>query len=118
MRVLVAILVVGGCLSLWAGAANATQSVQLHCSKINCQFTEEIGPSGTKSYEGYCDGTGNTTVTGGNSYMVCHKAKGLTCTRVYFNDGAKPPYWSCTCTNWNATKRAHPDIDVQCPSPS
>ncbi len=116
MRNLITILLVGGCLSLWAGAANATSVVKLHCSKINCQFTEEIGPSGTKTYQGYCDGTGNTTVTVGNSNMVCHKAKGLTCQFWGFDSTAR--YWSCTCTNWNATKRAHPDIDVQCPSPS
>ena len=119
MRRLVAILIAGGCLSLWAGAAAASATVQLHCSDLSCQYTEEIGPDGTKSYQGYCDGTGNTKVTEGNSDMDCHKAKDLTCTFANFEfPDDKHPYWSCTCTNWNATHEAHPAINITCPAPS
>ncbi len=118
MRVLVTILVAGSCALPWAGAASAKSTVQLHCSKTKCTYTEEIGPSGTKSYQGYCDGTGNTKVTYDNSHFDCHKAKGLTCTVPTFFGNIQHPVWSCTCTNWNATHEAHPDIDLWCPEPS
>ena len=118
MRHLVTILVLGGCLSLWAGAAAAKATTQLHCSETKCSYTEEIGPSGTKTYRGFCDGTGNTKVTNLNSGLVCHKAKGLTCTAGFFNEASSPRYWSCTCTNWSDKHRAHPDIDLSCPAPS
>ncbi len=117
MRNLVTILVVGGCSSLWAGAAAAKAINQLHCSKTKCTYSEEIGPSGTKTYQGYCDGTGNTQITDRNSSMVCHKAKDLTCTGAHLVL-ISTPYWTCTCTNWNPTQRAHPDIDLSCPAPS
>ena len=119
MKSLVRTLILVSALSLWAGAALAKATNQLHCSETHCSYNEEIGPSGTKSYQGYCDGTGNTQVTIHNSSMTCHKAKGLTCTVAAFIEGNdEHPYWSCTCTNWNATKEAHPDIDLSCPSPS
>ena len=118
MRNLVTVLVAGGCLSLWAGAVAAKATVQQHCSQKSCSYTEEIGPSGTKTYQGYCDGTGNTKVTYNNSHYDCHKAKGLTCTVATFFGGIPHPYWSCTCTNWNMTHEAHPAIDLWCPDPS
>ncbi len=118
MRDLITFLVVGGCALLWAGTTVASPTVQLHCSQTSCSYTEEIGPSGTKTYQGYCDGTGNTKVTKGNSNMVCHKAKGLTCTIGWFPQIGEHPYWSCTCTNWNAIHDAHPAINLSCPAPS
>ncbi len=118
MRDLVKVLILGSALSLPAGAAAAKATVELHCGETSCQYTEEIGPSGTKSYEGFCDETGNIPVTADNSDLFCHKAKGLTCTVAVFLKYANPPYWSCTCTNWNPTQEAHPDIDVSCPSPN
>ncbi len=118
MRDLITILVLGSALSLSAGTAFGKATQQLHCSERSCSYTEEIGPSGTKTYQGYCDGTGKTTVDNKNSDMVCHKAKGLTCTVGWFTPISDHPYWSCTCTNWNAIHEAHPDIDLSCPAPS
>ncbi len=118
MKDLVMVLGVGGCLLLWAGAAVAKPTVQLHCSKTSCQYTEEIGPLGTKTYEGYCDGTGNTKVTEFNSHMYCHAVKGLTCAGPAWQFMGTHPFWSCTCTNWNTTHEAHIDIDISCPAPS
>ncbi len=117
MKDLVTVLGVGGLL-LWAGAAVANPSVNLHCSETKCTYSEEVGPDVTKYYYGYCDGTGNTEVTGSNSKMVCHKAKGLTCTDAAFDPHGEPPYWSCICTDWNPAQRAHADIDLSCPAPS
>ena len=115
MRDLVTILVVGGCLSLWAGAAAAKGITTLHCGGTSCSYPEEIGPSGTKTYEGFCDGT-KATLNYDNSNMACHKQKGLTCTQgIIFAPGN---YWSCTCTNWNDKHEAHTTIDLKCPPPN
>ncbi len=113
MKDLIKIVLLGSALSLWAGAAGATAIVELSCGEPSCQFTEEIGPSGTKTFHGHCNVGTNT-----NSKMVCHKAKGLTCTTFFYNARANPPYMSCTCTNWNAVHEAHPDIDLTCPPPN
>ena len=118
MRRLLTILAVGGCLSFWAGAVSADPSVNLKCSETKCQYSEEVGPDVTHYYYGYCDGAGNTQVTGSNSNMVCHKAKHLTCTKASFDPSGSPVYWQCVCTNWNPSKEAHADIDLTCPAPS
>ncbi len=112
MRDLVKVLILGSALSLSAGAAAAWPTVELHCSETSCQYNEEIGPSGTKTYEGFC-----YSFTGTDSKMVCHKAKGLTCTQAIYVKEDTPPHWACTCTNWNPAHEAHTDIDMSCPSP-
>ncbi len=118
MRDLVAILMVGGCSLLWSGAVAVSGEAELHCGGRSCNWTEEIGPSGSKSFNGYCDGLGNTQLTASNSALICHKAKGLTCTAAWIVVSTDPHYWSCTCTNWNDKQEAHPDIDISCPAPS
>ena len=116
MRDLITILVVGGCLSLWTGAAVAGGPTQLKCGETSCQYTGEIGPSKTKEFEGFCTAPNLPTLNYDNSKMICHKAKGLTCAQgMIFAPGN---YWYCTCTNWNDKHDAHTSIDLSCPSPS
>ncbi len=106
MKVLVGMLVLCGTLSLMAGPAVANEVVSLNCQKGNCKFSEELGPVQTHEYRGACAGK--------NDYgfrMVCHAVKGTTCTRAgAWGDN----YWSCTCTNWNATERKYVSIDLEC----
>ena len=116
MRHLITILVVGGCLSLWAGAAAAGGPTNLDCGETHCAYTGEVGPSKTKEFHGNCTKDNNAVLNYDNSKMICHKASGLTCTAgVIYAPGN---YWSCTCTNWNDKHDAHPAIDLSCPSPN
>ncbi|MEM7075430.1 MAG: hypothetical protein AAGA28_12475 [Pseudomonadota bacterium] len=116
MEDLVRALGVGIAISLMAATASAKATNQLHCSTTSCSWTEEIGPSGTKSFQGYCDGVSG--VNKQNSKMVCHKTDGTTCTVADFiDDGASTgSYWSCTCTNWNDKHDEHPVVDLSCPA--
>ena len=118
MRGLAKTLVLVSVLSLLAGAALGKAGKQLHCSTTHCSYTEQLKKDGTTSFQGYCDGTNN--VTDDNSSMKCHPVKGMTCTASNWTNwvGQKVPYWSCTCTNWSATKKQNATIDVTCPAPS
>ncbi len=109
MKDLVRTLLLGGALSLLAGGAFAWKTEDLHCDTSKCAFDEELGPSQTKSYIGYCDGYSNSP---SNSTMVCHAVKGMTCTNAQFGS-----HWSCICTNW-AIKEQHTTIDVYCKAPN
>ncbi len=117
MKDLVGALILAGVLSVLAGTAFAKATKQLHCSTTKCTYTEQLNKDGTTSFQGYCDGT--SYVTEENSEMDCHPVKGMTCMGNYFvNIDANHPYWSCTCTNWSATKKLNATIDLLCPAPS
>ncbi len=109
MKDLVSTLLLGGALFVLAGGAIAKQGEDLHCNTSNCAFDEELGPSQTKTFIGYCDGYSNAP---SNSTMVCHAVKGMTCTNAQFDN-----HWSCICTNWE-TKERHTTIDVYCKDPN
>ncbi len=105
MKSLVKTLILCGALSLWTSAAQA--NVHLQCSAPKCAYSEEIGPSQTKSYIGQCV---NETVS--EYSMVCHAVKGTTCTKAG-SDG-EDTAWSCMCTNWDPAGRKHVTIDLYC----
>ncbi len=105
MKSLVKALILCGALSLWTSATQAY--VHLQCSAPKCAYSEEIGPSQTKSYFGKC---GNETVS--EYSMVCHAVKGTTCTKARPGEGGSP--WNCTCTNWDPTGRKYVTIDLYC----
>ncbi len=109
MKDLVRTLLLGGALSVLAGGAIAKQVEDLHCQQPHCAFDEELGPSQTKTFKGYC----NYTMDESNSNMICHAVKGMTCTLIILERGN---YWQCMCTNWE-TKERHTTIDVYCPGP-
>lgn len=109
MKALAGILLLAGALSVLAGGAIAKQVENLHCKQPKCAFNEELGPSQTKTFNGYCDAYKNSPT---NSDMICHAAKGMTCTVVSSITG----HWQCMCTNWNA-KKQHTTIDVYCQGP-
>ncbi len=110
MKDLVRTFLLGGALSVLAGGAIAKQVENLHCDTTKCAFDEELGPSQTKTFNGYCDGYTNTKY---NSNMVCHAVKGMTCSELIFLD----KHWQCMCTNWE-TKEQHTTIDVYCQDPN
>ncbi len=107
MKGIISTLVFCGTLSLSAGPAVAKAEVSLHCQKGTCAYTEELGPDQTKQFEGYCAGEAVSDFK-----MVCHAVKGTTCTKPVASPFSQ--YWSCTCTNWNATQRKNVTIDVEC----
>ncbi len=109
MKDLVRTLLLCGALSVLAGGAIAKQVEDLHCKQAKCAFGEEFGPSQTKTFNGYCDGYSNDR---DNSNMICHAAKGLTCTIAVISEN-----WRCTCTNWDI-KEQHTTIDVYCEGPN
>ena len=105
MKALVSTLLLCGALSALAGPAVAGKVVSLHCQKGECTFSEELGPDQTHEYRGFCAEENALEFK-----MYCHPVKGMTCT---------PPtrigyYWSCTCTNWDPTKRQYASIDLDC----
>ncbi len=108
MKVLISTLILCSALSVLAGGATAKQVEDLRCDQSKCAFDEELGPSQTKTFKGYCGAYQATPI---NSNMICHAVKGMTCTKVEFND--MKDYWSCMCTNWK-TKEQHTTIDVYC----
>ncbi len=106
-----------GALSLCTGAAFGKATQQLHCSTTHCTYTEQLHKSGTTSFQGYCDGT--QQIFENNSSMKCHPAKGMTCTFAYIvGSPTGHTFWSCTCTNWSATKKQNATIDINCPTPN
>lgn len=107
MKALARTVLLVGALSVLAGGAIAKQVEDLHCEQSKCAYNEEIGPSQTKTYQGYCDGYRNED---SNSTMYCHPVKGMTCSFIGFVDD----HWTCTCTNWK-TKEQHATIDLYCP---
>ncbi len=110
-------LILVSALSLWAGTAFGKATQELHCGTTHCTYTEQLHKSGTTSFEGYCDGT--NLVTAKNSSMKCHPVKGMTCTvALIIVSDPSHSFWSCTCTNWSATKKQNASIDVHCPAPS
>lgn len=111
-------LIVVSALSFWGGAEVAKAAEELSCSTTSCSFNEEIGPSGTKTYHGHCDGTGNTEVTDKNSSMTCHVSSHMTCTSAFWGKYKGDFYWTCTCTNDSMVNESHPTIDITCPPPS
>ncbi len=117
MKGLMSALALGCALPLLAGTAFAKATKQLHCSTTKCAYTEQLNKDGTTSFQGYCDGTNKMTKD--NSSMKCHPVKGMTCAGYDFVDlDENHPYWSCTCTNWSATKKQDATIDLSCPAPS
>ncbi len=115
MKGLMSALVLGCALPFLAGEAFAEATKQLHCSTTKCAYTEQLNKDGTTSFQGYCDGTNN--VTNKNSSMKCHPVEGMTCTVPFWIHLDKEhPYWSCTCTNWSATKKQDATIDLSCPA--
>ena len=111
MRDQVKTLLLAGALSVLAGGAIAKQVEDLHCGQSKCVYDEEMGPSQTKTYLGYCDGYHNEAT---NSTMYCHPVKGMTCSFIGFTTD----HWNCICTNWIATKEQHATIDMDCPGPN
>ncbi len=107
MKVLISTLFLCGTLSVLAGAAMAGKVVPLNCQSGECQFSEELGPSQTHEYRGFCAEKNSNEFT-----MVCHAVKGTTCTGA--NGKFAPNYWTCTCTNWSPTKRKYVTIDLLC----
>ena len=118
MRSLVAIFALVSALSFWGGTEVAKAATELTCSTTSCSFNEEIGPAGTKTFHGHCDGAGNTEVTDKNSSMKCHPGDHETCTASFWGKYKGDFYWTCTCTNDSITKQAHPTVDITCPPPS
>ena len=109
MKDLVRSFLLAGALSLLAGGAIAKQVEDLHCQQTKCAFNEELGPSQTKTFNGYCDAYKTTS---SNYSMVCHAVKGMTCMPVSW----VVDHYQCMCTNWK-TKEQHTTIDVSCPGP-
>lgn len=105
MKNLFGVFILCGTLTLLAGEALAKEVVPLNCEMGECKFSEELGPDQTKEYRGVC--ARKPTV---GYKMVCHAVKGTTCTLA----APLPSYRSCTCTNWNATKRKNVSIDLLC----
>ncbi len=118
MKDLVANLMLVSALLFWGGAEIAKAAVELSCGTTSCAFKEEIGPAGTKTYHGHCDGTGNTEVTDKNSSMTCHVSDHMTCTDAFWEEYKGDYYWTCTCTDDSITEESHPTIDITCPPPS
>ncbi len=106
MKDLVRTLLLGGALSVLAGGAIANQVEELHCQQSECAFDEELGPSQTRIFHGYCAGEKVSEYK-----MVCHAVKGTTCTKGV---SVASSYWSCTCTNWDPTQRKYVTIDILC----
>lgn len=103
MKGLIATLVLCGALSVLAG--NAVAAVDLVCGLTECKYNEELGPDKTKTFHAYCTGESMADYN-----MACHAVKGTTCTDPF----SMKNYWSCSCTNWNATERKTVSIDVLC----
>lgn len=110
-----AILILVGVLSLWAGADVAMAAVQeLSCSQTACTYNESFKPSHSKTFHGHCNSS--TAMTSSNSGMSCHKAEFLTCTTgVIENQGKSDTFWKCTCTNWSDQNWANTTINITCP---
>ncbi len=110
---LIKMMIVGGALTLTASAVVGKTTVDLKCNTTSCNYTEEIGPSGTKDFQGFCTGAQNMSPK--NSSMICHKTNGTTCTKAEYSY-TNPPQWGCICTNWNDKHEEHPSIDITCPA--
>ncbi len=104
MKFPVSVLVLAGILSVLAGADFAYGDDKLACGQSECQFKVTLKPFYEQTYEGIC-GPQNKAAEN----MVCHKAKGITCTKAEYIDKK----WTCQCGNWT-TKEHSTSIDVYC----
>ncbi len=104
MKVFISTFILCGALSVLAGPAVAGKVVSLNCAKGECKFSEEMGPSQSHEYRGFCAEENPAEFT-----MHCHPVKGMTCTAPT----AVGDYRSCLCTNWD-TKRQYASIDLDC----
>ncbi len=107
MKGLVRALLLGIALSSWTSAAQAF--VHLQCSAPKCTYSEEIGPSQSKTYTGKCVNKNIFEYS-----MVCHAVKGTTCTNAVQDENED--YWTCVCTNWDPTSRKYLGVDLYCSS--
>ena len=104
MKSLIQTLILGIALFVLASAAVVKADTEVPCGEPKCVKTVYVGPSSSTEFDPTCTQQGYKVEN-----MVCHKAKGIACTKAIYVHKT----WSCQCSNADAKTRST-TIDIWC----
>ncbi len=104
MKHLIRVLILGSTFFVLAGMIVVQADELVKCSEPKCIKTVYLAPNDGMVFDAECDQQDYYVEN-----MVCHKAKGVTCTKATY----KNLEWTCNCTNWDEKTRST-TVDVWC----